>query len=168
MNVTLIGMPGVGKTVVGGVLAGELGYSFVDTDELIEEETGSRLQDIIHDRGEKALSALEEEIVLGLRGIDDAVISTGGSVIYSVKSMEWLSSNSLIVHLHAPLETIRERINQSTRGVIGLEEKGLEALYVERLVLYRRYAEVTVELKGDSTPEEDTDAVLRAIEGFIN
>ena len=151
MSITLIGMAGVGKTVAGKRLAKRLDYSFVDMDEVIEKKTGSTLQRLLDDLGDERFMAIEEQAVLELGSPEKCVISTGGSVVYSASAMEFLKKNSTVVFLDAPFESIEKRItNRETRGIVGFERKSLRGLYDERQILYRRYADIEVELPEES------------------
>ncbi|MBW2519136.1 MAG: AAA family ATPase, partial [Deltaproteobacteria bacterium] len=98
LNITLIGMPGAGKSTVGVVLAKRLGYHFLDTDLLIQAEVGQRLQEIIYKRGMDRFKALEKHLLCGLQ-VRQTVIATGGSAIYSGKAMAHLQSLGQIVYL---------------------------------------------------------------------
>ena len=82
MNITLIGMAGVGKSVTGKELAKRLDYGFIDIDEIIEKKANLKLQQIIDDLGDDKFLAIEERTVLGLDKLENCIISPGGSVIY--------------------------------------------------------------------------------------
>jgi len=164
MSITLIGMAGVGKTVVGSELAKRLDYSFVDMDEVIEKKTGSTLQRLLDDLGDEGFMAIEEQAVLELEAPEKCVISTGGSVVYSAKGMEFLKKNSTVVFLDSPLESIRKRItNRDTRGIVGLRDKSLRELYDERLILYRRYADVEIELPEESDVDDTVQHIIESM-----
>lgn len=166
-SVTLIGMPGSGKSVVGRIIAARLGWTFVDTDRLIERRHGDPLQALIDRVGEARFRQLEEEAVLALPAAERTVIATGGSVVYSEPAMAHLASISTIVFLDAALDTIRQHIrSQRPRGIVGLTEGGIEALYRERLPLYRRHAAIAIATGTESeTPEQAADRVLSALAG---
>ena len=159
-RLTLIGMPGSGKSAVGKIVAGRLGWSFIDTDHCIEERFGLRLQALIDQVGTDSFSHIEEETVLNLTIPERTVTSTGGSVVYSGAAMGHLASISTVVFLDVPVEALREHIAlEAPRGIVGMNEGGLEELYRQRLPLYRRYAHVTLPL-GTGTPEEAAAKVL--------
>ena len=160
MNITLIGMAGVGKSVIGKALAARLDYRFIDTDDLIEQEWDLKLQEIIDRWGEQRFLEIEEGTILKLRQLDRSVISPGGSVIYSEEAMKFLKENSTVVFLDAPLASIERRIpDQSARGIIGLKGKDFKSLFKERLSLYKKYADQTVKISDDF----DTQAVAEEI-----
>jgi shikimate kinase len=160
MNITLIGMPGVGKSVIGKELARRLDYGFMDVDEIIEKKTESKLQQIIDKFGDDRLVEVEEKTVLELGKLDSCVISPGGSVIYSAEAMKFLQENSTIIFLHASFKCLKKRLaNQEMRGIVGLKKRGLKILFNERLALYRKYAGIAIEMPEDF----DVDAIVRKI-----
>jgi len=161
MNITLIGMAGVGKSTIGKALAKRLGYTFIDIDSLIKEKTGMSLQTLIDTRGDSTLVRLEEETVLVLDLKDNSIISPGGSVVYSEKAMNFLKENSTIIFLDAPFRRIIKRIrNPRKRGLVGFKDRSLRELYEERLVLYRKYAGITVRVGGRENVSDVVDRIL--------
>ncbi len=168
MIVCLVGMSGVGKSRVGWFLAERLGYGFVDVDRVIEEAQGRRLRDLVDDLGDEKFLELEEEAVLGLGVVSDSVIASGGSLVYSERAMAFLKRISVVVFLDASLAEIRRRTADfSGRGIVGLKARGLEAVFLERLPLYRRYADVTINVEGLSE-EAVVERVVEAIAKFAH
>lgn len=166
-RLTLIGMPGSGKSAVGRIVAARLGWEFLDTDKVMEEEHGMPLQALVERLGEEAFRRVEEETVLKLVAREHTVISTGGSVVYSAAAMRRLSAISSVVFLDATLEAIRRHIrSEAPRGIVGMAEGGLEELYLQRIAAYRRHAQFTVAL-GRETLEEAADKVLALVTGII-
>jgi len=161
MNITLIGMAGVGKSTIGKTLAKRLSYTFIDVDSLIKKKTGMSLQALIDTRGDFALIRLEEEAVLGLELKGNSIISPGGSVVYSEKAMKFLKENSTIIFLDAPFRSIIKRIrNPRKRGLVGFKDRSLRELFEERLVLYRKYADITVKAGRRENVSDVVDRVL--------
>jgi shikimate kinase len=159
-RVTLIGMPGSGKSSVGKILASRLGWNFVDTDKCMEERQGVPLQTLIDRVGDGAFRRIEEQTILELVVAEQTVISTGGSVVYSDAAMERLASISTVVFLDADFEAIKEHIAlESPRGIVGMAQGGLRELFQERLPRYRHYATVIVHCFTE-TPEEVATLVL--------
>ena len=145
MNITLIGMAGAGKSTVGKRIAKKLGYDFIDIDYVIEAKTGMKLQQIIDKMGDEKFIEIEEKAVLDLEGLKNYVFSPGGSIIYSQAAMDFLKRNSTIIFLDVPFKVIDARLrNRANRGIIGLKNKPLETLFNERLILYKKYADITV------------------------
>ncbi len=160
MNVTLIGMAGVGKSFVGRRLAERLGCMFIDTDELMEERAGKSIQELLDERGDDGFTRLEEETILGLK-MEGAVVAPGGSIIYSEHAMRYLKDNSTVVYLADSVENVVQRINAEGRGLVGLDRFGgdVERLFMERLPLYEKWADVAVDRTG-SSDDELVDAVV--------
>ena len=137
-----------------------MNYKFIDTDEIIEEMLSLKLQQIVNAFGEDEFLEIEEQTVLKLGKLDNCVISPGGSIVYSIDAMRFLKKNSVVVFLNASFESINKRISdQPMRGIIGLKKKGLKALFDERLPIYEKYADITIEMPADF----NIDAVIKNI-----
>ncbi|HHV24714.1 MAG: shikimate kinase [Methanosarcina sp.] len=161
MNITLIGMAGAGKSTIGRVLAKQLDYTFIDVDRLIKENTGMPLQALIDMQGDLALIKFEEEAILRLNQVDSCVISPGGSVVYSEKAMQHLKEISKIIFLNAPFRSIVRRLpNARKRGIVGLRDRSLKELFEERMVLYQKYADFSVKLKGKESIQETVRKII--------
>ena len=162
MNITLIGMAGAGKSTIGKALAKRLNYAFIDVDSLITQKTGLPLQVLIDKQGDSALVRFEEEAILGLEQIDNCIISPGGSVVYSEKSMKHLKEISKVIFLDAPFRSIVRRIpNARKRGIVGLRDRSLKELFEERLILYNKYADFSIKVRGKENIQALTEKVIR-------
>ncbi|GGY71083.1 shikimate kinase [Marinobacter zhanjiangensis] len=162
-NLVFIGMPGSGKSTVGVLIAKRLGLGFVDTDLLIQQEEGRTLQEIVDQDGYQALRRIEERVLLNLN-VENHVISTGGSAVYSDAAMAHLKTGGTVVFLDIPLDVVVERIgDHSLRGISRRPDQSLSELFEERFALYTRYADVTVTGAG-LTHDEECEAVLAALE----
>ncbi|NDE95122.1 MAG: shikimate kinase [Proteobacteria bacterium] len=160
-NVSFIGMAGCGKSTIGKALSKNLGINFTDTDLLIEEKFKASLEQIKKDNGYKFVRRAEEEVILSLDN-HIKIISTGGSAIYSEKSMSHLSSFSKIVYINTPLEEIKNRIGQGQqRGLAAPEDLSIDDIYQEREPLYKRWADIT--LDGKDSVENLLSSVLSFI-----
>ena len=152
-NITLIGMPGAGKSTIGVILAKNMGFGFIDTDVLIQTNQQKTLQMIINETDHLNLRVLEEETILKV-GVDNHVIATGGSVVYSDKAMAHLQSISKIVFLEVRFDELKRRIkNFGTRGIAKTRDQTFADLYQERQILYKKYADVTVDCNTLSQAE---------------
>ena len=146
-------MPGAGKSTVGVLLAKWTSRDFIDTDVLIQISRSRLLQDIVDTDGYMALRKIEEEIILGLH-CDHHVIATGGSAVYSSAAMEHLKSNGIVVFLDVDLPTLESRVQDfGTRGLAKRPDQTLSELFEERFILYRKYADVTIDCVGLSHEE---------------
>ncbi len=164
-NIVLIGMPGSGKSTIGIVLAKRSGRSFVDTDVLIQVREQRTLQEILDTDGYRELRRVEELVLLGLY-VRSHVIATGGSAVYSAPSMRHLRRGGIVVMLDTPLEQLRLRVRDyDTRGIAAAPGTDLEGLYRERVPLYRRYADVTIDC-CDKDQDVVAAAILERIEGL--
>ena len=144
-NLTLIGMPGAGKSTIGIILAKNLALGFIDTDVLIQINQQKTLQQIIDQSSYLILRAIEEREILKLN-IENHVIATGGSVPYSEKAMLHLRDISTIIFLEASFDVIQQRVgNFETRGIAKGEDQTFMDLYEERQTLYKEYADVTID-----------------------
>ncbi len=144
-NIVLIGMPACGKSTVGVVLAKTIGKSFLDTDLMIQEMEGDILQNLVDNCGHDRFIEIEENAIGTVRA-KNTVIATGGSVVYSHKSMAHLQNIGTIVYIKLSYETIDERLhNISTRGIAIKDGETLKDLYNNRVPLYERYANITID-----------------------
>ena len=162
-NITFIGMAGCGKSTIGKAIADKLNINFVDTDVLIENKHHLSLEQIKQENGYKFLREEEEKVILCLSSFDK-VISTGGSAIYSLKSMDHLKTFSKIVYINTPLEIIIERIDiGQERGLAVPDGMTIAEVYSERKTLYEKYAKYTID--GSSS----IDSLIEEVEDiFVN
>ena len=162
-NIVLIGMPGAGKSTIGVILAKMVGKDFIDADLVIQKEEGRLLSQIIEDEGPDGFLAVEERVNMNLCP-ENAVIATGGSVIYGPKAMAHLSEIGHVVYLSLSYEAVESRLNDiKGRGVVLREGQTLLDLYKERTVLYEKYAHVVVKEDGLSV-EETLEKTLQSLE----
>lgn len=147
-NIILIGMPAVGKSTLGVLLAKRLGLDFIDSDLLIQIGEKKQLQHIIQDSGVDGFCDLEARYILNLSA-RRAVIATGGSVVYRRNGMEHLKRLGRLCFLEIDLPCLKERLgNLDSRGVVRLPGQTVDMLFAERQPLYRHYAQITVACSG--------------------
>lgn len=159
-NIVLIGMPAVGKSTVGVVIAKRLGYEFVDTDLLIQKQEKKLLKELIAEHGIDGFLKIENQVNRDLQ-VEQCVIAPGGSVIYCKEAMEHFREMGNIVYLQASYETICHRIEDAkSRGVVLRPGQTLEDVYRERVSLFETYADYIVSEDGCSL-EETIDRVLK-------
>lgn len=152
MNIVLIGMPGCGKSTVGVVLAKVLGMHFCDTDLVIQEREGKRLQEIIDAEGNDAFLVHERDALLSL-SLENTIIATGGSAVYSDEAMAHLKKSSTIVYLQVSEPEIERRLSDfGGRGVAIKDGMTVADLYNERMPLYEKYADITINEDGTDIP----------------
>lgn len=161
-SIILIGMPAVGKSTVGVVVAKRLGYEFIDTDLLIQKQENRLLKEIIEDEGIEGFLRIENQVNRDVQA-ERAVISPGGSVVYCQEAMEHYKKIGVVVYLRASFETINNRIrNAKNRGVVLKEGQTLEMLYEERVKLFEKYADLTIDEDGKDLGET-IDLVLENV-----
>jgi shikimate kinase len=162
LNITLIGMAGVGKSVIGRMLAELLQYEFIDIDERIENKFGLRLQEVLDRLGEQRFLEIEAQTILELGPLNHAVISPGGSAIYSTRAMTFLKQKSVVIFLDAPFETIEKQIsNVDSRGIVWGKKKDLKLLFQERKPLYKKYADLTVKMSEGGNVDTAVREILQ-------
>jgi len=148
-SIVLIGMPGSGKSTVGVLLAKQLRRDFVDTDLVIQTDTGRGLQEILDTDGIPGFLAIEERVILAYDP-QNRVVATGGSVVYSEPAMAHLSKDAVVVYLQCQLSSLERRLrNLDSRGVVRRADQSVEDLLIEREPLYRRWAQITVDNSHD-------------------
>ncbi len=150
-NIILIGMPGVGKSTLGVVLAKVLGCQFLDSDLLIQKQEKRKLHEIIFQKIENQVNASIET--------ENTVIATGGSVVYCEEAMEHLKSSGTVIYLKLSLNALSKRLgNLKGRGVLLKDGQTLSGLYEERSPLYERYADIVIDEEG-----KDLEASLKSV-----
>jgi shikimate kinase len=144
-NIILIGMPGCGKSTVGVVLAKALGMDFIDSDLVIQKETGAKLATLIEQHGDAGFRDIENRINAALDA-ENSIIATGGSVVYGEDAMRHLKEIGTIIYLKLSCEAIEDRLGDlHSRGVTIQPGWTLRDLYNERVPLYEKWADVTVD-----------------------
>ena len=147
-NITLIGMPGSGKSTVGVVLAKRLGKHFVDSDLVIQERHGKLLHELITEHGVEGFWQIESDVNASLN-LENSIIATGGSACYESEGMEHLQTISMVVYLKLPYEEVEQRLGDlNARGVTLQPGQTLRDLYEERTPLYEKYADVILDCSG--------------------
>lgn len=164
MNIILIGMSGAGKSTLGVLLAKALGMGYVDTDIVIQQSKGRLLQQLIDDEGIDEFIRLEGETLAGLN-LENCVIATGGSAVYSKNAMHALKQNGRIFYLHVPYEEIEKRVtNITTRGIVKRKGYSLMDVYNERVPLYKKYSDKTIDCSNMDI-EQCVEEIINIIKG---
>lgn len=166
-NLVLIGMPGVGKSTIGVVLAKVLGYQFIDSDIVIQEREKRLLREIIEKEGVDGFIAIENRINASLEA-DKSIIATGGSVVYGNEAMAHLKSIGTILYLKLSYDQLERRLSDiKGRGVVLRDGQTLRDLYEERTALYETYADIVVD-EENLTVEETITKTIEAIQNEKN
>ncbi len=141
VNIALIGFMGAGKTSVGRLVAEQLHFDYLDTDEMIQSRTGRTITDIFARDGEPAFRKLEEQIVAELTAYKRTVISTGGGLPVNQQNLASLKTHALVVCLWASPEKIWERVrNQTHRPLLNAPnpKEKIRELLAARAPFYRQ------------------------------
>ena len=162
-GITLIGMSGAGKSTIGRLLARHLDFYFLDLDEYIKEKEGVSHLGIMEKKGEKELLQLENKYALAL-AYDKTVFSPSGSIIYSPRAMEKLKNLTTIFYLNVSYEDLAERLKNNIyeRGIIGLKDRGLKSVFLEREPLYIQAAHHNVFCENKK-PENIASEILEIL-----
>jgi shikimate kinase len=163
VNLALVGFMGTGKTSVGRVVAEQLYFEFLDTDELIQARTGRTIADIFAKEGEPAFRALERQVVNELARKTKTVIATGGGLPTNLDNLTALKTHALVVCLWASPEKIWERVrNQSHRPLLHAPDpqKKIRELLEIRAPFYRQ-ADVLINTDQRSAREVAQQIVLQ-------
>jgi shikimate kinase len=170
LKIVLVGMPGSGKSTFGRQIAKELNFAFIDLDQLIEKETGSKIKDIFIAEGEGKFRELEtfylEKV---LNNIEGFVLSTGGGTPCFNDNMEIINQKGVSVYLDVSLEEINKRLLRDQSGkrpmFAGLDE-GEITLKLKNLLLQREsfYMKSKIMLSGEDI---STEHLMSALMGFF-
>lgn len=161
-NIVLIGMPGVGKSTIGVILAKQLGYEFVDSDLIIQRKENRLLHEIIEQEGVDGFIEVENSVNASLC-VEKSVIATGGSAVYGREAMEHLKNIGRIVYLQLSYEALEKRLgNLKGRGVVLRDGQTLKDIYEGRSMLYEKYADIIVN-EEDLDIEETLQKIIECI-----
>lgn len=161
-NIVLTGMPGVGKSTIGVILAKQLGYEFVDSDLVIQRRENRLLSEIIEHEGVDGFIEIENQVNASL-SVEKSVIATGGSVVYGREAMEHLKKTGKIIYLQISYPALEKRLgNLKGRGVILRKGQTLKHIYEERIPLYKMYADYIID-EENLDIEETLQKILETI-----
>ena len=160
-TLSLIGMPGAGKSTVGVILAKLVGLRFVDTDLDIQVREDATLHDILQAQGYLRLREIEQEVLLDL-SLDHALVSTGGSVVYSEAAMARLKAAGPVIYLDVDFATLEQRVAATPyRGIASDGAQSFADIYAERTPLYRQYADIAVRPSVGGADQVAADILAR-------
>ncbi len=154
-NIVLIGLSGCGKSTLAPIIAEKLGFSLVDTDAEIVKKAGMSISRIFSEKGETTFREMETAEAYRCAALSGTVISTGGGMVLKEENMRALSETGLVVFLDRSPEDIIGG-DLSDRPLLAADRQKIFRLYDERIDLYRKYSELTVQNSGDITTVADT------------
>lgn len=143
LNITLVGMPGVGKTTIGKRVAAALGREFIDTDDVIVARAGRSIPEIFASEGEAAFRALESEVIADVTKRSGLVIATGGGAPTISANVNPIRQNSVVFFLKRDLSIL------SKDGRPISQSRDLSELFAERLPKYRAVADHEIDCGND-------------------
>ena len=148
-SITLIGMAGAGKSTIGEMLAQAISYNFLDGDKIIEETINESIQSFIDQKGREEFTKIEESVLLSIQ-FNQTLLATGGSAVLCDAAMQFMKKESEVIFLDVSYENISQRItNLSERGLVRNPNQSLQEAYIERISLYKKYADHVVVNNGD-------------------
>jgi shikimate kinase len=154
VNLYLIGLMGVGKTTVGKLIAEEIGYRFVDTDEVIVKAAGKSINEIFAENGEAEFRQLESDVLAQVCAYTKLVVATGGGIVMQQQNWSYLH-HGLIIWLDSPIQIILQRLAaDDTRPLLqdaDMESK-LRSLLEQRQPMYSQ-ADLHITINATETPE---------------
>jgi shikimate kinase len=172
-NIVLLGFMGTGKSAVGRRLSASLGYDFVDTDRVIEQQQKKTVAGIFADCGEAEFRRMESVVVRELSRQTRCVIATGGGVALNPDNLEHLRQRGILVALQARPEVILKRVEKRVGERPLLQDvdplSRIQSLLTDRADCYRN-VDLTVDTSDLSTEEvvRRIEQQVWAIEGHKN
>ena len=163
-RIVLCGFRGTGKTEIGKVIADRMHLRFIDTDTLIEYQTGRSIPSIFHEDGEERFRAVERDVIATLPGID-VVVSCGGGAVIDPTNIERLRTDSVLVLLFADIDTIEERLAKKPRPPLTnlpLREEIAE-LMERRRQFYYAAADLCIDTR-ETTADTAGEKIIRILQ----
>ncbi|MCF8044681.1 MAG: shikimate kinase AroL [Desulfarculaceae bacterium] len=170
MKIFLIGYRGTGKTTTAKLLSELLGFSFIDTDQGIEERIGASIRELVEEKGWESFRTMEQSFLFGLEHTDNAVIATGGGIVLDPANRLFLRENGMVFRLCADMETLLSRIgadpgsDSSRPSLTGQEpEDEIRAVCEQREPFYSQTAHHQIDTT-QQTPQQVALIIKRRIE----
>lgn len=147
-NIILIGMPGSGKSTLGVVLAKKMGYSFIDSDIVIQDTYGTTLEELIDKHGDAGFIKIENDVNCSISP-EHTIIATGGSAVYGKKAMEHFKEIGTVIYLKVSEKELESRLGSlKERGVVSNGKTTIEEIFEDRKRLYEKYADIVIAQEG--------------------
>ena len=142
-NIILIGMPGSGKSTLGVVLAKKMGYSFIDSDIVIQDTYGCT-----HEHGDAGFIKIENDVNCSISP-EHTIIATGGSAVYGKEAMEHFKEIGTVIYLKVYEKELESRLGSlKERGVVSNGKTTIEEIFEDRKRLYEKYADIVITQEG--------------------
>lgn len=156
-NITLIGMPGSGKTTVGSLIAARTNREFVDLDDSYTKTFGSTPEEDIRLKSEDYFRDREAEIIRSVLHKSKLVVSCGGGAILRESNRQYIRSNSIVIYIDRPCEVLEDSNRPISKSV------GVKELFRIREPLYKATCDIEIKLTKEDTPETTLDKVVEAL-----
>lgn len=153
--ITLVGLPGSGKSTIGRSLARRLDLPFADSDQVIEQRIGCSIREYFEREGEPAFRDIEESVIRELTEAGSGVLATGGGAVLRAANRERLRHSGHVIYLRSsPDDVFRRLRHDSQRPLLQVADplERLRKLYAERDPLYRETAHFLIETGRPSVP----------------
>ena len=167
-NISLIGFMGSGKSAIGRKLADVLGFSYCDTDDLIEQQAGRSVGEIFRTEGEKSFRIREKTILADLKNRRQTIFACGGGAVLDIQNQKNLRENSMVIWLHSSIETCLKRIETGSRPLLHEGKRETEAgeLFEKRRGMYARTADLVV--RNEKSVDEAVSKINEEIDRTIH
>ena len=142
-NIVLIGMPASGKSTIGKLLSQKINYEYYDTDKYLERKEKRKISDIFEKNGEEYFRDLETKYLKKWSHKQKLIISKGGGVVKREENIIELKKRGIIIFLSRKVEDIAKE-NHENRPLLK-DTNNIHKLYSERIELYKKYADITIE-----------------------
>ncbi|PKN89041.1 MAG: shikimate kinase I [Deltaproteobacteria bacterium HGW-Deltaproteobacteria-1] len=164
MKIILIGYRAAGKSTVGSILSKKLKIPFVDSDQIIVEETGMPIKEFVTRHGWEAFREKETKVIASIYNMNPCVVATGGGAVMAAGNRELLKNSGTLVYLKTPLRDIVERLRRDAHSdqtrpqftTESLEEETM-AVLEERIPVYESIADFTVDTDGKNVKQVSDD-----------
>ncbi|ABA20177.1 shikimate kinase [Trichormus variabilis ATCC 29413] len=168
VNLYLIGMMGAGKTTVGHLLAQELGYGFLDTDNVIAQAAKKSINEIFAEAGEAGFRQIESDVLAQVCSYTKLTVATGGGIVLRRENWSYLH-HGLIVWLDVSVDILYARLAaDTTRPLLQDDDpKGkLRSLLEQRTPLYSQ-ADLRICVNAEETPEQIANKIMQVIPSVL-
>jgi len=167
MQIVLIGYMGSGKSTGGKRLASKLGFSFLDTDNLFEEQYKISMSDFFEKYGEEVFRKIEHNILKKTLINDNSVISTGGGTPCFFNNMQLINKTSYSVYIKMHIKSIESRLMNSRKPRPLLKNISQSDLitFIEKQLSEREkyYNQANLIIKGENL---DIDSIIQSFEDY--
>ncbi len=168
-NISLIGFMGSGKSTIGRILAGKMGFLFIDMDKIIELDKGMEIKDIFKEYGEDYFRDLESKVIKKIYKNKNCIFACGGGVVERKKNVDIIRRNSRVIYLNVSPENSSRRLKDAKdRPLIDVKnrEEIIRKMVKRRDILYRKYAHIVIDNNRED-PYKTSKEILARLKYLI-